>query len=429
MQSRPELKAHLTPRLSEYCPHTPTPKQQAFLWLTCREAFYGGAAGGGKSDALLMAALQYVDIPSYAAIIFRRTYTDLILPEALMDRAQEWLGPTDARWSDKAKTWIFPSGATLSFAYLDAEKDKFRYQSAAFQYIAFDELTQFSESQYRYLFSRLRRLEGAAVPLRMRSASNPGDQGHQWVKQRFIVEGRSQERVFIPACLEDNPHLDVEEYNKALDELDPVTREQLKKGDWDIEATGNKFQRDWFAPVDVAPVEMRRVRFWDLAATEPKPGKDPDYTAGVLMGRHLDRTDAATYYICDVKRTQAAPGKVEALIRQTAERDGVDVEIAMEQEPGSSGVNTIDHYTRRILDGYNFCGVRSTGSKEVRANPVSSQAWHGNVKLVSGPWISDFLDEVALFPFGAHDDQVDAMSGAFAQLAQGEFTELWFDVI
>ena len=94
----------------------------------------------------------------------------------------------------------------------------------------------------------------------------------------------------------------------------------------------------------------------------------------------------------------------------------------MEQEPGSSGVNTIDHYRRRILAGFAFYGNRTTGSKEMRANPVSSQAEAGNIKLVRGPWINDFLDEAELFPHGAHDDQVDAVSGAFEQLAQDKGT-------
>src|SRR5690349_23466030 len=106
-----------------WSPHTPTERQKLFLDLTCLEAFYGGAAGGGKSDALLMAALQYVDVPGYAAILFRRTYTDLALPGGLIDRAAEWLSPTDAHWSGTTATWTFPSGATLSFGYLKTEDD------------------------------------------------------------------------------------------------------------------------------------------------------------------------------------------------------------------------------------------------------------------------------------------------------------------
>ncbi len=187
-----------------WIPHDPTPKQAEFLLMPDLEVLFGGSAGGGKSEALLMAALQYVDVPGYAAILFRRTYTDLALPGALMDRAHEWLQGTAAKWSEKNKTWTFPSGATLSFGYLENENDKYRYQSAEFQFIGFDELTQFTETQYLYLFSRLRRLEGSKIPLRMRAASNPGGVGHEWVKQRFIVG----DKPFVPASLDDNPYID-----------------------------------------------------------------------------------------------------------------------------------------------------------------------------------------------------------------------------
>jgi hypothetical protein len=147
-------------------PLRPSLKQSIFLACEAEEAFYGGAAAGGKSEALLMAALLYIEIPGYAAIIFRKTYADLALPGALMDRAHEWLGGTAARWSDKEKTWHFPSGATLTFGYLDNVRDHFRYQGSQFDYCAFDELSQFPENQYRYLFSRL-------LPLQFRFSSRP----------------------------------------------------------------------------------------------------------------------------------------------------------------------------------------------------------------------------------------------------------------
>lgn len=118
-------------RAPTYCPQSPTPKQKLFLDQTNLEVFFGGAAGGAKSSALLMAALQHVTTPKYSAILFRRTYADLALPDALMSRAQEWLSPHKKRglhWSDKDKTWTFPSGATLTFGYLETENDKYRYQ-------------------------------------------------------------------------------------------------------------------------------------------------------------------------------------------------------------------------------------------------------------------------------------------------------------
>ena len=90
------------------------------------EAFFGGAGGPGKSDALLMAALQWVDTPGYNALLLRKSYTDLALPEALMDRAGQWLRGTGARWKTQEKAWHFPSGARLVFGYLETERDKYR---------------------------------------------------------------------------------------------------------------------------------------------------------------------------------------------------------------------------------------------------------------------------------------------------------------
>ena len=412
------LEQITTPKTTKYIPHYPYPKQAAFLLLDILESFYGGAAGGGKSDALLMCALQYVDIPGYRALLLRRTFQDLALPGALMDRAREWLAPyvssKEVRWVDKEKTYIFPSGATITFGYLEHENDKYRYQSAEFQFIGFDELTQFTETQYRYMFSRLRRLKNASVPIRMRSASNPDGEGLKWVRQRFIIEGPSKGRIFIPAKMEDNPALDQEEYERSLNELDPITRERLRHGNWEIREEGKLFKREWFdiiGPEEV-PQHLRVVRYWDFASSEPKPGTDPDYTAGVLLGEHR-----GIYYILDINRFRKSPEATETAVKSTAQRDGFGVSIFAEEEPGSSGKMIIDHYARNVLKGYAFRGNRETGSKILRANPVSSAAERGNVKLVRGRWNNDFLDEIELFPTkGIHDDQVDGLSGGFRML-------------
>lgn len=397
-------------KLPLYCPHSPTFKQLLFLALNTEEGFYGGAAGGGKSDALLMAALQYVDEPDYAALLLRRTFKALTLPEALLDRSRMWLSG-HARWNGDSNSWIFPSGARIVFGYLEHDNDVEQYQSAAFQFIGFDELTQFTEYQYRYMHSRTRRLEGSQIPIRIRGASNPGSIGHEWVKQRFIIEGKANNRPFIPATLSDNKYVDQVAYVKSLNNLDPISRLRLLNGDWSARRDGNKFKREWFEIVDALPMDCQKVRYWDLAATEAKKGKDPDWTAGCLLALSKDNV----LYVCDVRRIRGTPGAVESLIKQTAELDG-RIAIRMEQEPGSSGVNTIDNYRRKVLLGRDFKGIRSTGSKEERSNPVASQAEAGNIKLLRGNWINDFLDEIEAFPQGAHDDQVDSLSGAFAEL-------------
>jgi Terminase large subunit, T4likevirus-type, N-terminal len=248
----------LAVRMTRYVPHTPHPRQHVFLTLNTREAFYGGAAGGGKSDALLMAALQYVDVPGYSALLVRRTYTELALPGAIMDRAIEWLAGTDARWNQQDKVFEFPSGASLAFGYLQHAADKFRYQSAEFQFVGFDEVSQFPEADYRYLFSRLRKPTAgplSGVPLRMRSASNPGGIGHHWVRSRFVRREQQEddvappeagERVFVRARLADNPSLDQVSYEESLAELSSVYRRQLLDGDWDVREGGSCFTEfDW----------------------------------------------------------------------------------------------------------------------------------------------------------------------------------------
>jgi len=397
-----------------YIPYIPTNKQLEFLLNFQKEILYGGAAGGGKSIALLMAALMFMEEPTYKALILRRNYSQLTLPGALMDIAREWLNETDVKWNSQEKQWIFPSGATLNFGFLDTDNDKYRYQGAAFHFVGFDELTQFSESQYIYLFSRSRKIIDSKIPLRFRTTSNPGGIGHEWVKNRFLTQ-KKRDRFFISAGLTDNPYLNKEEYEKNLDELDPITRKQLKDGNWDVLAEGNFFKREKFEIVEDYPKKVPTVRYWDLAASEEKAGRNPDFTAGVKICEQN-----GIYWIVDVIKKRLSPAGVEALIKQAAELDGVHTEIFMEQEPGSSGLNTISHYSRNILKGYVFKGIRATGSKIIRAKPFASAVENGNVKLVRGGWNKDFIDECAVFPQkGFHDDQVDAASGAFEQLGKG----------
>jgi predicted phage terminase large subunit-like protein len=417
--------------MTRYIPTAPTAAQAAFLLAPQPEALYGGAAGGGKSIGLLMGALQYADVPGYDAILFRKTFQDLNLPEALMDVAQQWLGQTDAKWDSQAHRWTFPSGATLSFGYLASATDRFRYQSAAFQYVGFDELTQFAEPDYRYLFSRLRRKEGQTVPLRMRAATNPGGVGHDWVRRRFIDPATSSERVFIPALLSDNPHLDRETYEASLANLDPVTRAQLLSGDWSARAVGPMFAGHWFEVVDAmppialmgqqvgSPAIEAAVRYWDLAATAKEVGSsDPDWTAGAFMARSDDKL----LYVGDMRRIRATPKEVERLLRHTADADPEGTVVWIEREPGSAGKAYVDHLRADVLPDVSIYEDRVTGDKAMRAAPLASHAEAGFVKVVRGEWNHAMLDELEGFPISAHDDQVDALSGAYRKLAESSVT-------
>lgn len=410
---------YLEPKEPLYCPEQPSLTQKVFLRTYALEALFGGAAGGGKSSALLMSALQYVDVPNYSAILFRRTYADLALPGAIMDRFTSWLSQVDdVRWNSNNYTAIFPSGARISFGYLNNSQDYLRYKGAEFQFIGMDEVTEIRESDYRYLFSRLRRPakgELAQVPLRMRCASNPAP---NWVRQRFIVEGNKDGRIFVPSKLHDNPGIDADSYRQSLQALDPVERRRLEEGDWWTTTLGTLFERENFVIIDAHEVPQlsssaRAVRFWDLAATEPSQSNpNPDWTVGTLA-----MLDQGITYILDVKKARVKGEKVEQLIAQTAYEDGPAVAIRMEQEPGSSGKALVDQYARYVIPGYDFIGVRSTGDKVTRARPFAASVANGNVRLVRNSWLTEWLDEFASFPEACdHDDQVDSAVGAFTHL-------------
>lgn len=415
-----EILKYLKPKEPPFCPELPSIQQQVFLRTNAIEALFGGAAGGGKSSALLMAALQYVDIPSYSALLFRKSLTDLTLPGALMDRFREWVAPhEDVRWNANTYTAVFPSGARISFGYLNNKEDYLRYKGVEAQFIGMDEVTEIRESDYRYLFSRLRRPSSgplSRVPLRMRCASNPAP---NWVRQRFIIEGREKNRIFVPSKLTDNPGVDAASYRRALQELDPVERRRLEEGDWFVTSLGSMFNREDFVIID--PMEVpstvdktsRVVRFWDLAATEPSSSNpDPDWTVGTLI-----MFTEGVAYVLDVRRARVRSEKVEALIHQTAKEDGPMVSIRMEQEPGSSGKALIDQYARYVLSGFDVQGIRATGDKESRARPFASAVANGNVRVVRASWLSDWLDEFSSFPESfTHDDQVDSAVGAFTFL-------------
>lgn len=431
--TKKQVRVLLTPKWSEYIPHEPTPKQHAALLLDdWDELLYGGAAGGGKSDYLLMAALQYVDVPGYNAIILRRTYPQLSASDGLLSRAQEWLAGR-ARGYDTVKgmptRYVFPSSATLDFGHCQYEKDRFNYQGPSYQFVGFDELTQFTLRIYLYIMGRIRRLKGFPTPLRVRAASNPGGEGHDWVKARFRIGTQDVEtdtsandtgrrRAFIPATLDDNPHLDGEEYTATLMELHPYERAQLLVGDWDVRPPGSRFKREWFRIIGERPADhtLQWWRRWDLAGTEKnRKNRDPDWTVGTLWTRR----HSGVFVCADMQRFRESPGVTEQRIKQTAEIDGRDTKIRIEQEGGSSGKFAIHHLVNQLA-GWDVMGIPSTGDKIKRADPYASQAEAGNVELVRGPWNEAFLHEHELFAADCpHDDIVDTGSGAIRDMTLG----------
>jgi len=173
---------------------------------------------------------------------------------------------------------------------------------------------------------------------------------------------------------------------------------------------GVLFRREWFKVVEALPVQGRvaSTRFWDCAATEAEPGKDPDYTVGVRVSRFAD----GMVYVEDVVRGRWSPHGVDQIITQSAQLDGRAVRVREEQEPGASGKSVIAARTR-LLAGFDYAGVIPSGSKVTRWRPLAAQAEAGNVCVVRGPWNQAFLEELMVVPQAKHDDQADAVAGAF----------------
>jgi predicted phage terminase large subunit-like protein len=411
------------PYVCKYGGRFPSLPQSLFLTAPVPEILYGGAAGGGKSAGMLAAALQFVMCPGYDALILRRAFTDLEKPGGLIPLSHQWLGGTDAKWDGQTHRWIFPSSATLTFGHVMNEQTMVTdYSGSAFAFIGFDELTQFSEYMYRFLFSRKRKAPNAPYPTRVRGATNPGQAGHVWVKTRWNIRPGNRPqmfgpgRLFIPALLEDNPGLDVADYEASLAELPPLERAQLRHGDWQMRPEGGMFKRDWFSPcyVDRMPAGLNTVRYWDLAATKAKPGRDPDWCASARGAR--DKTGRV--FVDDIERFRLTPAETEARVRSTAGRDGTGVSIRIEQEPGAASKLWIANLARS-LRAFDVRGVPAVTDKVTRAKPASAAAERGDIFIVrGGRWVADFIDELCAFPAAEHDDQVDAFTGMYNELVK-----------
>lgn len=234
---------------------SPQPKQAVFMSRFEDEALYGGAAGGGKSDALIAEALRQVEVPYYRGLIVRRTFPQL---EDLIGKSLRLYPKVcpGAKYNESKHVWHFPSGAVLIFGSMPHAKDKYNYQGKPYDFIGFDELTQFTYELYDYLAHSRNRPNGPGTRVYVRATANPGGIGHGWVKERFItaapplrtvwrtvdvtypdghIERKRTSSVFVRSTVFDNKILLANDpnYLTRLASMPEAERNALLYGNWD----------------------------------------------------------------------------------------------------------------------------------------------------------------------------------------------------
>lgn len=420
--------------LKDGAPHT---QQQRFLLhVETQEVFFGGATGGGKSFALLLAALQFVQTPGYNALLLRQSFRDLNQPGALVPVSKEWLSVFEkdgVKWNERDRRWSFPSGATLTFGYLDRPDDVYQYQGAAFSFIGFDELSQFDESSYLYLFSRLRSKTDIGVPLRMRAASNPGGKGAAWVKERFIdPKTRKPGVIFIPSKLKDNPSLDYDTYVKSMSNLDPITRAQLLDGDWEASQDG-RFKMAWFRGRFTFNGQAFHLHNGNMEVGKGiLPNRCPVFVTVDLAASQKTSADYTVFLACaqtpwkqllvlnmerDRIPVEQIPTRLRAFCNRVRDFYGIPVTWAGVEANGMQiGIAT----QCRLLDGMPPVKYLTPANQDklARATPAIIAAEQGQifVPLNNPAWLEAFLFELVQFTGNpkndSHDDCVDCLSYA-----------------
>lgn len=447
--------------------------QEKFLSTNADIAIYGGAAGGGKTYALLLEPLRHMNVEGYSATIFRRNATQITIDGGLLDESMSIYGflKNAVFKSSPQPHWIFGGKAKVSFRHIDGDRDLPKWQGSQICFIGFDELTLFDESQFFYMLSRNRSTCG--VKPYVRATCNPdvdswvrnfidwwidpesgypipersgvlryfcridgeikwADTAKELADEFKISSDLCKSVTFIASSVYDNKILLENDpgYLANLHGLSLVERERLLNGNWKIRpSAGLYFKPEQTRIVKSVPEKLVAVvRAWDLAATEISLGnKDPDRTAGVLMGRMKN----GQYIVLDAKRVAANAANVRALVKSTAETDKAEYgckKILIPQDPGQAGKEQAQSYIRNLA-GFNVRSKPVSGSKVMRAEPFAAQWQQGNVLLLEGSWNETFLNELEGFPDALHDDQVDAASDAFSDIAYAKTRSLSRDIL
>lgn len=436
---------------------------------------YGGAAGGGKSHWLLTEAARHHAISGYVAKIFRRLSTQIKGGGGLWDKSFQIYNLLQGKPNENLLTWRFPAQSSVGFAHLQYEKDKFSHQGKEYAFIGFDEATQFLIDQIWYLYSRNRTVCGVRPVTRMTCNPDPDHEIKEMIRWWLDAEGRfpdiskagvmrwfirnsddemiwhdDAERqgefwefvrfmrkeadpnfvptslAFIPSGLDDNPILLKSDpgYKAKLFSLPKIERMRLMYGDWLLKpAAGLLFKEFWFPILHAMPGTLTNlVRYWDRAATKKKTtkngtgGNDPDYTAGVLMGKFN-----GGWVVLDVCHFRGTPADVKRRILSVAESDRNiygNVMVGIEQDPSQAGIFEKDWYAE-ALAGFNYRMFPVRDNKLKRAEPASALAENGKIYVMRNEtWNRRFFTELEEFPFGTHDDIVDALSGAVMASAE-----------
>lgn len=421
--------------------------------------FFGGSVFGGKSFALLMDSLKYIDCPNYNAIYFRQTTMQLeetLWPEAINMYLPFLLhgpGPLKGKWKDKAKIRqkdhkiIFPSGATTRFSYMELEKDKLQHQGAQYTGIYWDEFTHFTPGQFNYLRTRLR--SASKYPSFMRASMNP-DPNHfvlEWVDPFLDEDGypipelsgkiryfcffdgnlftswdeeelqnnfpnqKLRTYTFIPSKLTDNK-IGVAlnpDYESEMDAQTKAEKSALLDGCWKyVLNEGSYFNRDWLTVVDKVPANAKHARAWDKASSVPTDiNKYPDYTASTHMAKdkdgyyylmgdhHPECTDADTGIFGKFRRL---PGERDLLIQKQAELDGPECSIVFSRDPGQAGDTEFLESAKKLIEKglvVRADPMPGNKSKLTRFEPFSAACMNGLVRIVR----SSFKNQASLEAF------------------------------